>query len=548
LLRSLAVNACSESHVFAEAPIRLYQEGSGVQAMGHSDDVRLEDRPLALTICRHCGAENVGDGGFCGFCGNSILEPPDIANALPAEMPGLSEATKSDATRYMCAAVHSNSWLRERIVHDVVNETFKAPPRSPDIDLVTVVLHALAARRRQAVCDLLLTVLLLVGLYVLLLPANAFVPAEVAAVGMAWLICFISRIGALYGRIAKSLRPHNESLDALPKLRGPLRTRISSLQQALQGNVTIYGGYSPFFGSGGTTKSWSFPLDRLRAADGKVAQQFNAQEIHDFVVHEVRAVGLPRVSVEDRVFVDGRDIVGDSRFIQHSLSPPLLQLPPEMVRSLRIRPEDKVRPYACFYVRGWGGQLVSSTYLRFVVTRRHLFVEATSWLLPPIIEKYQKIDHAASRPRSTEMVRIGAVQILLTPLRLVAAPWLLLYFMARPWQQFWRTWSHQREITRERSFNYGTVFSPRQAVADPKFQRYFQELDSDQYNKIIEKNILQSLVEFLDDHGIDTTELVERQTTILNNGVYVTGGGTVNAENLAAGNKAKATTQPTTKK
>ena len=117
---------------------------------------------------------------------------------------------------------------------------------------------------------------------------------------------------------------------------------------------------------------------------------------------EVRAVGLARVDVEDRLFVDGRDLVGDGRFVQHPLSRPLLNVPPDIVRSLRIRPEDKVRPYACFYVKGWGGQLVSSTYLRFVVTRRHLFVEATSCLLPPIKEKYQEIDRAASRPRISE--------------------------------------------------------------------------------------------------------------------------------------------------
>jgi hypothetical protein len=517
--------------------------------MGNTGDVGLEDRPLALNVCSYCGSENLGEGGFCGFCGKSLLEPPDVVDATSAVIPGTSELTKSDATRYMCAAVHSNWWLRERIVRNVINETYKAPPHSPDVDLATVVVHTIAARRRQAVADLLLTVVGVAGLYVLLLPAKAVLPAAVAVVGMAWLIAFTGRIAALYGPITQSLRPHRESIEVLPRLRGALRRRISSLQQAVQGNVSVYGTFSPFYGSGGiygsggTNDSWSFPLDRLRAAEGKVAQPFDAQDIHDFVIHELAAVELPRVGVEDRVFVDGRDLVDDGRFIQHPLSPPVWQVPLDMVRSLRIRPEDKARPYACFYVRGWGGQLVSSTYLRFVVTRRHLFVEATSCLLPPIIEKYQKIDHAATRPRIGEMVSIGAIQILLTPVRLLAAPWLLLYFMARPWQQFWRTWSHQREITRERAFNYGNSFNPRVKLGDRKFQRYFQQRDTDQYIKIVEKNILRSLIDFLDDHGIDTADLVERQTTILNNGVYVTGDATLNATNIAAGKKAKATTK-----
>ena len=127
-------------------------------------------------------------------------------------------------------------------------------------------------------------------------------------------------------------------------------------------------------------------------------------------------------------------------------------------------------------------------------------------------------------------VQIGAVEILLTPFRLLLAPWLLLSFMARTLNQSWHTWKQQREITRERAFNYGGTFNPREGLADHNFQRYFQELDSDQYTKIIEKNIFQSLVDFLDDHGIDTSELVERQTAILNNGVYVTGAATVNTD------------------
>jgi hypothetical protein len=530
--------------------------------MGSRDEGRSEDRVLDLTTCAHCGTENVGDSGYCGFCGESLPGPPLLVDspATVAEMPAphfvhpeeasellpgmgdvRDEMTKSDATRYICAAVHTSWRLRERIVREVINEVYKAPPRSPDVDLVTVVAHTIAARRRRAVCDLLLTLLCVAGLFLFLLLDAPLVPGLVAFIGVAWLIGFIGRLVALYGTTAQSLRPHGYNLVARQIFKGSLRTRLSSLEKAVQGNITVYGGYSPFLGSGTTRESWSFPLDILRGAEGKVAQPFNAQDIHDFVLGEVRAVGLTRVGVEDRVFVDGRDLVGDGRFIQHQLSPPSLNVPADMVRSLRIQPEDKVRPYACFYVKGWGGQLVSSTYLRFVVTRRHLFVEATSCLLPPIKEKYQKIDRATSRPRFSETVQIGAAEILLTPFRLLLAPWLLLFFMARPLNQFWHTWKQRREITRERAFNYGTVFSPREVLADRKFQRYFQQLDSDQYTKIVEKNIFQSLVDFLDDHGIDTGELVERQTTILNNGVYVTEGATVNATNLAAGTKAKAT-------
>ena len=64
--------------------------------------------------------------------------------------------------------------------------------------------------------------------------------------------------------------------------------------------------------------------------------------------------------------------------------------------------------------------------------------------------------------------------------------------------------------------------------------------DKELYAKVVEKRLLQAITTFLEAKGVDTSELVERQTTILNQGVYVTGGGTVTAESIAAGTGARA--------
>lgn len=82
--------------------------------------------------------------------------------------------------------------------------------------------------------------------------------------------------------------------------------------------------------------------------------------------------------------------------------------------------------------------------------------------------------------------------------------------------------------------------SPREAAADPRDQRYFQELDTSLYAKVVERQILQAITDFLTDHGIDTSEFTERQTTILNHGIYVTGG-SLNVQSMAVGKRARAT-------
>jgi len=125
---------------------------------------------------------------------------------------------------------------------------------------------------------------------------------------------------------------------------------------------------------------------------------------------------------------------------------------------------------------------------------------------------------------------------------LVLAPGTVVRALGAPISQARRRARQRREITQTLRFDYGSSRSPRERAADERFQRYFQQLDRDMHVKIIERTVLAAIVDFLDDKGIDTTELVQRQTTILNNGVFVTGGATVNAQSMAGGTGAQAST------
>lgn len=72
------------------------------------------------------------------------------------------------------------------------------------------------------------------------------------------------------------------------------------------------------------------------------------------------------------------------------------------------------------------------------------------------------------------------------------------------------------------------------------YRRYFQKLDKEMHLKILERQILDTIVRFLDARNIDTSDLKERQTTILNNGLVVSGSGSIQAESLAVGPQAQA--------
>jgi hypothetical protein len=62
-------------------------------------------------------------------------------------------------------------------------------------------------------------------------------------------------------------------------------------------------------------------------------------------------------------------------------------------------------------------------------------------------------------------------------------------------------------------------------------------LDKEMYVKLLDRTLLDAIVEFLAAHGIDTGELVERRETIINNGIMVPGG-SVTAHDIAVGQNA----------
>jgi hypothetical protein len=282
-------------------------------------------------------------------------------------------------------------------------------------------------------------------------------------------------------------------------------------------------------------------LDIHRSSEGRVAEPFTALDIHDFVLAGLRDGHSAKVEITDRIFVDGRDIRGDRRFLPTELSAPRAQVDPGLVRSLTLEPEDRARTYLTFEVSGWRGQLVLSTFLRFVVTPHELFVEVSHSLLTPVRDEFQEVDRLLPQPTARQAARIGWRSLLRLPRSLFRAPGAVVRFLFGPVSDRRRMARQRREIRSGLRFNYGAPISPRETVSDPLYQRYFQKLDKDLYVKVLEKRLLKALVEFFEFKGIDTAELVERQSTIQNHGVDIAGGGALIAGSVAAGAGARAT-------
>ncbi len=283
------------------------------------------------------------------------------------------------------------------------------------------------------------------------------------------------------------------------------RRRLVKITEAQQGNVSVYSAYRPFAGSGKTRRRLVHrSRHRPGSAEGREVETFTALEVHDFVRDQLRDLRTGTVTMTDRVFVDGRDIRDDLRFLPEQVGAPVTAVDPALLRSLTIESEDRARPYLCIQVSGWQGQLVHSTFLRFVVTPHELFVEASHFLLTPVRDEFQEVDRLLPEPTAGQALRIGGRALRRTPGHLFRAPIATVARLIGPAMEEQPTGQAEAGDPQRAPVRPRRSAQPARDGQRRWYQRYFQQLDHDWYTKVIDKRLFQSLTEFLESKGIDT--------------------------------------------
>ncbi|WP_127505671.1 hypothetical protein [Actinoplanes solisilvae] len=520
-------------------------------------------------LCTYCGGDNTSAYLVCALCGRPrLITPPTGGNATatrtqatatrpmttatvppitpfqrpapvvptPAAAAGAPNFAR-DATRYMCAAVQLDSALSRRILAGTVEQPLRAVASSPGVDLATVVKYAVAARRRQRVTDILL--LLFLPLW----------PVFGLGLLLGWLVVALERFRTSYRVLAPKLRRSVFDPDQAPEPASDhMRRRIADLAARDRGNVTVYPDYEPFLGFGGQEKEWSFVADVSKPAMGETIRRFTVAEVHDHVAGAIKALNLPGVTVDDRLFAAGDDLLNGSmpavapELLPDPLSAPRQQVGRDVIRRQWDTPQDRARPYLALRITGWSGELVMTMFVRFVQYRdEQLYVEADYRLLGPLRKDYHSVDDLREYPTFRQVGRIVAATLPITIIRQIRSPFVVVAELFRPMTLRSALRRDRREITEERTFNYGATIAPREEAMDKRYHRYFQVADKEHYLKIIERRVLDSLEQFLDAHGIDASDVRERQTMILNYGLMATGSSQIKADNMAVGLNAKAT-------
>jgi hypothetical protein len=471
---------------------------------------------------------------------------------LDAELPDTEplattrpDGERSEATRHLCVAMHLDGDLARRAMREVIDGDARAIAPSLGVDLGMVVRHCLIARHRQRVRDavlLCLSALALVSVYALVVEQQAAAFRYLLLIVVAgWAVVAVERIVARHGVVARRLTRAEFARQPRPLLDAAEERKVRALERLEVGNVTPYGGFFPFVGSGKEVGGWSFALSVLRgsetiAGDRAVPRPFDVDDLYDAVRADIDRLGIEGLSVEDRLYVDGEDLAADRRFLAIGPPPQLrTEISAEQLREFVRKPELANRVYRCIRVYGWGGEFVLSIYLNFTQAGQGLFTEARYFLLLPPKPEHVALDHGVEPLSVGAAIRTATSTIRLMPRVLGSA--------GRGATADLRELSRPPVVVTAgtdafTTANLGATTSLRELAQGTNYRRYFQRLDSEMTTKIVERQLLDSIARFLREHQVDTSELQERQTAILNYGLIVSGG-TMTAQSVAVGQNAQ---------
>ena len=451
----------------------------------------------------------------------------------------------SAVTRYFCAAAHLKFLFRNRVLGEYLGQRHRAIVASDGVDMGLVLAHCLDSKARANRRDLYLCAVVLVCLLLAVLLGVDYLPVVVAVYGiLAWVILF-SAGWAEYRLIINNFLKANYNPYCIPEPRDPTKKQtIESVSAAQNNRAVVYSGFSPFVGAGIELGGWSFAVDTNRGCQGiggdEASRPFQVREVYTALDRCVASLAL-NADVEDRIFVHGSDVGGDPRLLPDPMDRPRVITDPAVVESYVDATSNIVRHYKQIRLMAWDGELILSLFIRVTKPGRDLFVETNYLLLTPLGKEFHALDKINPKRawrRSLGMAATAVPMVVFWPL---AALQLLEGF---------GLWLQRREIRaairEDATFDRGAATSIREQFSSPNYERYFQKLDQEMYRKILEKHILDTIVDFLDAHRVDTSELKQRQQFIMNAGVMVSGGGSVfnmGAMSVGEGSRAAAVAQ-----
>lgn len=610
-----AVSAAGRGGPPRDEPVQLHTMAPGTAWAGTTAPAPPASAPS------HGGAHG-GAGGTAWWQGR-----PEPVEVMPDQFFGHAVAQSggplSNSTRYLCAAAYLNPKFANEVISELV-ASHRAVAPSVGIDLVPVIRHCLNARQAQLLRDVLLTVLLIAGLYLATAPIVAILIIALclgalpgvewerrslgvkvlAAVGIAVVLgviaaffflgpifsavdggatpslgplatsaktlvvvlAFLALIGTvLVGYSYSMFRTFNDKLrpgagaGRFDRASAEVEARIAEVAAAQRGNMTIYGGDNPFIGTGPRLRNedWSIAIELDRApGPGNGSSRptrksgsyvpIDPVELHQVIrmrLLKVKDEGLPEnerisaLSMHDHVAGDGH-CQWDSPVIDQARTMPYSQASPEAIDALIRHPGAGLRYYlrVCVSDEGqpvWARrrevigstdqEIAVSAFIYVAVEGRMFYLQFVPTLLPPIYQQYHLVDRLPKVSSGEFMVKVILHAARSSFLDMVRAPFGVI---GTVWRMMTERWSYHSEIRSASDYVFadmGARISVREFGGSAAARNYIQVFDTVKYTRIVQRLVLDTVLDFLTEKGVDTSAYRESASAIITNSYTIHG-------------------------
>ncbi|MGE7471192.1 hypothetical protein ACQKLX_17235 [Bosea sp. NPDC003192] len=447
---------------------------------------------------------------------------------------------KNQINRYLSAASYINLSFRSRVLNEFANVKFRGIAPDLAVDTQLIISHCIKAQNIKIVRDFALFIVLLFSAFIFFnVKSSSITEVEFIGNSEIFIICVALTLASI---IIFVEAVYVELVIVRQKFSAANWRASQKSNEARDQNVIVYSGFSPFVGAGVELASWSFAVNLEKGAHGVHGREsprgFTPEQLYNQIAAGLERLAIGGMSLEDKLFVDGRAIRNDRRFLPRIISRPKNVIDDSIISTYKGLNSDRIRHYLLIKIVDWNGDLVTTCFTRFTKSGSQLFIEANFFVTPPLKSEFYQIDNNSTTLLVSNIIGLmfysALCAIMLLPLSLynIASISLL------PLAQGLRGRSERNEILHNELFDYGARTTIRMIASDDKYRSYFQRLDSQMHWKVIQKQLLDSLSQFLEDHNIDASDLADRGSAIINSGIIVSGG-SISAEVMAVGSGAQ---------
>jgi hypothetical protein len=242
------------------------------------------------------------------------------------------------------------------------------------------------------------------------------------------------------------------------------------------------------------------------------------------VLEAPRAAGFTLFTVDELTgaVCEGFEELARSEEIQHrlaGLSVQMHEFSSGVTGGHTPPPVEATRRYLCVRVGTWSQEVVVSVLMRFTMDGRLLYTELHELVLPPIRPDFHVADEwLHTADASAVWGSIGRA--------LVEGPGLMVSSagrLMRVWASWWRRAGNLRaaeeRAVRNLPVDRGARASVRELGASGSYATFFQNSDAEKYTKLIERKFTGFVLDFLQKRHVDVTEYRARNDVVLNNGI-----------------------------